>query len=100
MANWNGPLEVIDDSRLRIPRSYNPKMRVDGVIYASAELLRVVAILIQPIMPGAAERLWEQLGVGEPLAHQRVPSSVSWGGLKPGTRSTKGGALFPRLDTE
>jgi methionyl-tRNA synthetase len=71
-----------------------------GVLYASAELLRVVAILILPIMPGAAERLWEQLGVGEPLAHQRVPASVTWGGLKPGTRSTKGGALFPRLDTE
>jgi methionyl-tRNA synthetase len=71
-----------------------------GVLYASAELLRALAVLIQPIMPGAAERLWEQLGVGEPLAHQRVPSSVTWGGLQPGPRTTKGGALFPRLDTE
>jgi tRNA-splicing ligase RtcB (3'-phosphate/5'-hydroxy nucleic acid ligase) len=39
MANWNGPLERIDDTRLRIPKSYNPKMRVDGVIYADASLL-------------------------------------------------------------
>jgi hypothetical protein len=27
-----------------------------------------------------------------------VPSSVAWGGLAPGTRTTKGDALFPRLD--
>jgi tRNA-splicing ligase RtcB len=39
MAKWNGPLEKIDDNRLRIPRSYNPKMRVDGIIYADANLL-------------------------------------------------------------
>jgi tRNA-splicing ligase RtcB len=39
MANWNGPLEKIDDTRLRIPKSYNPKMRVDGIIYSDASLL-------------------------------------------------------------
>jgi methionyl-tRNA synthetase len=69
-----------------------------SVLYASAELLRILAILIGPIMPGAAERLWEQLGIEEPLAHQRVPGAIHWGGLRPGTRTTKGGSLFPRLD--
>ncbi|MEO0085796.1 MAG: RtcB family protein [candidate division WOR-3 bacterium] len=39
MANWNGPLEKIDENRLRIPRSYKPGMRVDGIIYADAALL-------------------------------------------------------------
>ncbi len=39
MPNWNGPLERIDDTRLLIPKSYNPKMRVDGIIYADAALL-------------------------------------------------------------
>jgi len=39
MAKWNGPLERIDDTRLRIPKSYNPKMRVDGIIYSDASLL-------------------------------------------------------------
>ncbi len=71
---------------------------VAGILYASAETLRILAILIEPIMPGAAERLWEQLGMPEPLMHQRVPGSVVWGGLKPGTQTRKGGSLFPRLD--
>jgi tRNA-splicing ligase RtcB len=39
MPGWNGPLERIDDTRLLIPKSYNPKMRVDGIIYADATLL-------------------------------------------------------------
>ncbi|HEY6567360.1 MAG TPA: methionine--tRNA ligase [Actinomycetota bacterium] len=69
-----------------------------GVLYASAETLRILAILIGPIMPGAAERLWNQLGLDEPLAIQRVPSSTTWGGLAPGTRTTKGESLFPRVD--
>ena len=33
------PLERIDAYRLRIPKSYNPGMRVDGRIYASEKLL-------------------------------------------------------------
>lgn len=69
-----------------------------SVLYAAAETLRVLAVLISPIMPGAAERLWEQLGIAEPLAHQRVPDAVAWGGLRPGTVTTRGGPLFPRLD--
>ncbi len=73
---------------------------VASVLYASAETLRILAILIEPIMPGAAERLWEQLGIPEPLGAQRVPTSIVWGHLQPGTRTTKGGALFPRVDPD
>jgi methionyl-tRNA synthetase len=71
-----------------------------GVLYASTETLRALAVLVQPVMPGAAERLWERLGIDEPLGHQRVPASVAWGGLRPGTTTTKGEALFPRLEDE
>jgi methionyl-tRNA synthetase len=69
-----------------------------SILYAATETLRILAILIQPVMPGAAERLWEQLGVGEPLGHQRVPEAVAWGLLRPGTQTARGGALFPRLE--
>ncbi len=69
-----------------------------AVLYASAETLRILAILIHPVMPGAAERLWTQLGIGEPLADQRLPAAAEWGGLQPGTSVTKGDALFPRLE--
>jgi methionyl-tRNA synthetase len=68
------------------------------VLYASAEVLRILAVLIQPVMPSAAERLWEQLGISDPLASQRLPEAARWGGLAAGTKTSKGDPLFPRLD--
>ncbi|MCA9174522.1 MAG: RtcB family protein [Planctomycetales bacterium] len=36
---YRGPLEQVDDCRWRIPRSYKPGMRVDGMIFASEALV-------------------------------------------------------------
>jgi methionyl-tRNA synthetase len=72
--------------------------RLASILYASAETLRILAVLISPIMPGAADRLWEQLGIPEPLDAQRVPGAARWGQLEPGTKTRKGDPLFPRLD--
>jgi methionyl-tRNA synthetase len=70
-----------------------------GVLYASAETLRILAVLIFPIMPAAAARLWSQLGIAEPLQAQRLPAAARWGGLAPGTATSKGESLFPRLES-
>jgi methionyl-tRNA synthetase len=71
---------------------------VASILYTSAEVLRILAVLISPAMPSAAGRLWEQLGLGEPIEAQRLPEAASWGGLQPGTRVRRGEALFPRLE--
>jgi len=36
---FSGPLERLDACRWRIPKSYKPGMRVDGIIYASDDLI-------------------------------------------------------------
>jgi methionyl-tRNA synthetase len=73
---------------------------VASVLYAAAETLRVLAVAIGPIMPSAAERLWAQLGIDEPLDDQRLPQAGEWGGLRAGTVTSKGEALFPRLEPD
>src|SRR6476469_4419340 len=40
----------------------NPK-RMETIIYVTAEVLRQIAILVQPVMPGSAVKLLDQLGV-------------------------------------
>ncbi|MCG3125898.1 MAG: RNA-splicing ligase RtcB [Phycisphaerae bacterium] len=40
--NYTGPLERLDDCRWRIPRSYKPGMRVDGLIYADDRLIDAI----------------------------------------------------------
>jgi methionyl-tRNA synthetase len=71
-----------------------------AVLYAAGEVLRVLAVLVSPVMPDAARRLWAQLGVAERLEDQRLPAAAVWGGLAPGTRVARGESLFPRLQEE
>ncbi len=40
--NYTGPLERIDATRWRIPKSYKPGMHVDGVIYADDALIAAI----------------------------------------------------------
>jgi tRNA-splicing ligase RtcB len=42
MPKWSGRLEKVDDYRWRIPKSYKPGMRVDGLIYADELMLRQI----------------------------------------------------------
>jgi tRNA-splicing ligase RtcB len=39
---WKGPLIQIDEYRWRIPKEYKPGMRVDGLIFASKELIEQI----------------------------------------------------------
>jgi methionyl-tRNA synthetase len=74
------------------------RQELADVIYAELEALRVIAVFASPLMPQAAELLWAQLGVDEPLDAQRLPAASQWGLLSPGTKTNKGEPLFPRLD--
>jgi methionyl-tRNA synthetase len=71
---------------------------LSDVLYEALEALRHIAIFASPVMPGAAARLWEQLGIAESLDSQRLPDAAAWGLLEPGTKTAKGDSLFPRLD--
>jgi tRNA-splicing ligase RtcB len=39
---WKGPLIQVDEYRWRIPKEYKPGMRVDGLIFASKELIEQI----------------------------------------------------------
>ena len=69
----------------------------DG-LYESLEALRLAALFASPIMPGAAERLWRQLGLEGRVVDARLPEAGAWGGLQPGTDTRRGESLFPRLE--
>ena len=72
---------------------------LERTLYAAAEALRFVSVLAHPIIPDAAQRIWEQLGQPGKLENIRI-DQLQWGGLKPGTRIGKPEAVFPRVDKE
>ncbi|MBI4261252.1 MAG: methionine--tRNA ligase [Actinobacteria bacterium] len=81
-----------------VSRNDGRRDELAGILYAAAETLRILAVLISPVMPRAAAALWSQLGVEELLPNQRLPDAAAWGGLRPGTPTARGEALFPRLE--
>jgi methionyl-tRNA synthetase len=73
------------------------KERLESVLYLWAEAIRLIAVLVYPILPASAEKIWQQLGQSGSVSEQRM-DLLSWGQLKPGTRIGKIEGLFPRIE--
>ena len=69
--------------------------RMNTILYVTAEILRAVAIMTQPVMPSAMERLLDLLGVA-PGARRFAVVGDS-GRLQPGTPLPAPSAIFPRF---
>ena len=61
------------------------RVELERVLYATAEALRIAAVLAHPVIPDATQKIWEQLGQAGKLEDVRI-NELQWGGLKPGTR--------------
>jgi methionyl-tRNA synthetase len=77
--------------------------RLDVVLNTIIESVRAIAVLYNSVMPKAMDALWQQIG-GQvqfgPLAEQRIADVAKWGQLPPGTKVTKGAALFPHIEVD
>lgn len=72
--------------------------RMETVLYVTAEVLRNLAILIQPVMPQAMAKLLDQLGVAaEARAFDRIGDN---GRLTPGTPLPSPQGIFPRIQSQ
>jgi methionyl-tRNA synthetase len=71
----------------------NPK-RMETILYVTAEVVRQIGILVQPVMPGSAGKLLDQLGV--PRDARRFADLGPAGRLKPGTQLPAPEPVFPR----
>lgn len=72
--------------------------KLSGVLYSLAEALRIIAVYLFPFIPNTAGKIWEQLNLGADLSKVNLDTEIQWGRLKPGTKSNKGPALFPRIE--
>jgi methionyl-tRNA synthetase len=70
------------------------RAKLDAVLYALAESLRLLGIVLSPFLPEAAAKIRAGVGqTGEPAM-----ADARWGGLAPGVAVTKVSGLFPRVD--
>jgi methionyl-tRNA synthetase len=68
-------------------------------LYDSAEVLRVAAVLLYPVMPKSAVKIWRQLGIASDL-EQFAWKDLAWGQLAAGGKIGEAAAIFPRLELE
>ncbi|MGH7194474.1 MAG: methionine--tRNA ligase subunit beta, partial [Candidatus Saccharimonadales bacterium] len=69
-------------------------------LYYALETVRIAAVLLRPVTPLGAERLWAQLGCESYLGRLENQSidRLQWDQLKPGTKVGRPEPIFPRLD--
>jgi methionyl-tRNA synthetase len=77
------------------------KTKLNAVLYALAESLRVIAILISPVLPKAAHGIFDQLNWKMELSGKEERfrlDDAEWGGLKDEHVVGKPVPLFPRIE--
>jgi methionyl-tRNA synthetase len=70
------------------------RAKLDTVLYALAESLRLLGIVLAPFLPDAAAKIRAGLGQRD----TPTLTDARWGGLTAGTPVTKVSGLFPRVD--
>jgi methionyl-tRNA synthetase len=94
-AIWNvvgDANRYVDEQAPWALRKTDPK-RMETVLSVLAEVIRHLAILVQPVMPSAGSRLLDQLAVP---AGQRDFAALAAARLRPGTSLPKPEGVFPR----
>ena len=72
---------------------------VATTLYTSCEALRCIALLLAPFLPETSATILERLGLAGALDQAHIlDDACAWGRSTAGTPTTKGAALFPRLD--
>ncbi|HKZ77616.1 MAG TPA: methionine--tRNA ligase [Pyrinomonadaceae bacterium] len=75
----------------------NQRQTLHAILYRSAESLRWLCVLLQPVMPRATQEIYIQLGLSDSLSAAN-PAELQWGGLQEGTHVGEIKPVFPRLD--
>ncbi len=80
------------------PWKMAPGEPVDRVLGDALEVIRLVAVLVSPAMPGVARELWRRLGLAGSPTDELAHESLVWGRYPGGIAIEKGEPLFPRIN--
>jgi methionyl-tRNA synthetase len=90
---------IVSNEPWALAKDPDKASRLDTVLYNTLECLRLLTMVLQPVMPGAAKKMATGLGL-EP-GDERIGSLLKggqWNLLTPGTELQNIDNLFPRLD--
>jgi methionyl-tRNA synthetase len=93
--------EYIDKSApWKLAKQADTQPQLQTVLNTSARALRLLAILLYPFMPQAAQQMIRQLGLPLDLSKPISDTHSSWDTPLAGSKTEKGASLFPRIETK
>jgi len=97
--SWVGQLNqaIVLRSPWEIAKDPERRGELDAFLYRLLEAVRLVAVLVYPVMPRAAGRIFGMLGLPD---RDPGPEDLSWGRLAPGSPLGALEPLFPRIEKE
>jgi methionyl-tRNA synthetase len=98
-ATWRLVRAANSELETAEPWKLPPGPALDAALGDALEALRIVAVLVSPVMPGAAAEIWARIGLmGRPdeLGSAGENGSLGWGGYPGNLLVIKGTPLFPR----
>ena len=96
-ATWRLIRETNEYLASNEPWKMEPGAEVDQVMGDSLEAIRIVSILASPVIPDAAQKTWERIGMEGNVEDQRLPDAATWGQYGGGVALISGDPLFPRI---
>jgi methionyl-tRNA synthetase len=92
---------IVEQAPWKLARGTDPAdaQKLNDALYASAETLRIAVALLHPILPESTLKIWEQLGMPDPIEKLEL-AKLAWGELKPGQKIGQIAPVFPRVDAK
>jgi methionyl-tRNA synthetase len=70
---------------------------LNAVLYRAAEALRWLSVMLSPVMPESAAKIYAQVGLKDDPS-KIDPATLKWGDLAEGTAIGETESVFPRID--
>lgn len=90
---------IVEQAPWVLAKKPEARAQLDATLYTAAEVLRIAAALLAPVLPESTARIWEQLGMPEPLESVRL-QELKWGQLQPGQKVGEVAPVFPRIEAK
>ncbi len=91
--------KYLEDTKPWIAAKEGRTADVASSLATAAEAVRIYGLLLAPVLPATARKIWGQLGIGGRLAGAPLDSARAWPYIGSGIRVEPPVPLFPRIDS-
>jgi methionyl-tRNA synthetase len=90
---------IVEQAPWKLVKQADAQDQLSTTLYTAAEALRIATVLLYPVIPDSAEKIWGQLGMTSKLEDVQL-SGLAWGQLEAGQKIGEISGVFPRIDVK